>query len=145
MSAIPGAKTTRARFVRSSLLLVASVLLVAAVIAPWAYGKSGSAGWAGLSLAALICLVSSWIAEGLAVILHGRVMPLVTLLIGMAIRTVPPLAVCVVIMAQGATGPQHLAFIVYLLAFYFVTLALDTWLTVDRIASLSAPTKSRAV
>ncbi len=51
----------------------------------------------------------------------------------MAIRMVPPLAICVVLAAQGADGREHLAFIGYLLAFYLVTLAVETWLAVKRV------------
>jgi hypothetical protein len=119
---------------RSALMLSGCVLLVALPIAPFAAGKSGSGGLAGLGLAAAICLLAGWAAESLSCVLHGRVTPLAVMLLGMAIRMAPPLGICLVLAAQGARGREHLAFIVYLLAFYLVTLAMETWLTVSRVA-----------
>jgi len=94
----------------------------------------------GLAVAAAICLVAGWIAELLAFMLHGRVMPLAVMLLGMAVRMLPPLGICVALAARGSSGRDHLAFIVYLLAFYLITLALETWLTVGRVAHTTAPT-----
>ncbi len=139
MSATNGSRTTRTSFKRSALMLAGWVLLVALLIAPLAAGKSGSGSLAGLSLAAAICLLTGWAAESLACWLHGRVMPLAVMLLGMAIRMVPPLGVCVALAVLGAGGRDHLAFIVYLLTFYLVTLALETWLAVGRLASTSTP------
>lgn len=119
---------------RSALMLSGCVLLVALLIAPFAAGKSGSGGPGGLALAAAICLLAGWAAESLSCVLHGRVTPLAVMLLGMAIRMAPPLGICLVLAAQGARGREHLAFIVYLLAFYLVTLAMETWLTVSRVA-----------
>jgi len=119
-------------------------MLVALLIAPFAVGKSGSAGLAGLAIAAAICLVAGWIAESLALMLHDRVMPLAAMLLGMAVRMLPPLGVCLVLAARGSSGRDHLAFIVYLLAFYLVTLALETWLTVGRVAATASQTNSIA-
>lgn len=144
MSATNGSNTARASFLRSVLLLGGCVMLVALLIAPFAVGKSGSAGLAGLAIAAAICLVAGWIAESLALMLHDRVMPLAAMLLGMAVRMLPPLGVCLVLAARGSSGRDHLAFIVYLLAFYLVTLALETWLTVGRVAATASQTNSIA-
>jgi hypothetical protein len=144
MSATNGSKTTRARFLRSALMLAGCVLLVALLIAPLAAGKSGSGSLAGLALAAAICLLTGWAAESLSCLLHGRVTPLAVMLLGMAIRMAPPLGICVALAALGASGRAHLAFIVYLLAFYLVTLALETWLAVGRVAHTTTPSKSIA-
>jgi hypothetical protein len=144
MSATNGSNTARASFLRSVLLLGGCVTLVALLIAPFAAGKSGSAGIAGLAVAAAICLFAGWIAELLAFMLHGFAMPLALMLLGMAVRMLPPLGICVALAAQRVSGREHLAFIVYLLAFYLVTLALETWLTVGRVASAAARTNSIA-
>jgi hypothetical protein len=40
-------------------------------------------------------------------------------------------------------GREHLAFVVYLLTFYFVTLALDTWWAVKRVAGAAARSHTR--
>jgi hypothetical protein len=60
------------------------------------------------------------------------------MLVGMAVRIVPPLVICLVLAVQGASGRQHLAFIAYLLTFYCVTLAFETWLAVHRAGKNSA-------
>jgi hypothetical protein len=144
MSATNGSNTARASFLRSVLLMGGCVMLVALLIAPFAAGKPGSAGLAGLAVAAAICLGAGWIAESLAFMLHGRVMPLAVMLLGMAVRMLPPLGVCVALAARGVSGRDHLAFIVYLLAFYLVTLALETWLSVGRVAPATSHTNSIA-
>jgi hypothetical protein len=137
-----GAKPTPTSFLRSSLLLAGCVGVVALLLAPFAMRSTGSAGFGGLALAASICLAACWAAELAIFSLGSHVSPLSGMLLGMAIRMVPPLGVCVALAAQGANGRQHLAFIGYLLAFYLVTLALETWLTVHRVASASGPAGS---
>jgi hypothetical protein len=124
--------------VRPAIALAACVFAVALVLFPFAWDRPGSGGPIGLAIAGAICLVAGWAAEGLAYLLHARVAPLSTMLLGMAIRMVPPLGICVALAAQGAGGREHLAFIGYLLAFYLVTLTLETWLTVKRVAHGSA-------
>jgi hypothetical protein len=57
---------------------------------------------------------------------------------------VPPLGICLVLAAQGARGRDHLAFLCYLMSFYFVMLALETWLTVKRVARASSDLSYRA-
>ncbi len=138
MSGTNGSKTTHASFLRSVLVLTGSLLLVGLLLAPFAAVRTGSGGLGGLALAAAICLAAGWMAETLAVVLHDRVMPLAVMLLGMTIRMLPPLGVCVALAAQGISGRAHMAFIFYLLAFYLVTLALETWLTVGRIANSSS-------
>jgi hypothetical protein len=132
------ARAAGERFVRAALLVGGCVLVVALAILPFAAGRSGTAGLGGVGLAAAICLLAAWAAEALAWMLDQRVSPLGLMLLGMAIRMLPPLAICVGLAAKGASGRQHMAFIVYLLAFYMVTLALETWLTVQRVALTSA-------
>jgi hypothetical protein len=123
-----------AGFVRSALLLAGCVLAVALPLTPIALTKSGSGGLPGLALAAAVCLFAGLLAEALVFLLPRGISPLLTMLLGMAIRMLPPLGICLVLAAQGASGQQHLAFLCYLLAFYVVTLALETWLTVKRVA-----------
>lgn len=124
-------------------MLAGCILLIALVLAPFAAGRSGANGLAGVAAAAGICLVTGLAAEGVATLLAGRVSTLVGMLLGMAIRMVPPLGACVFLAAQGSQGRHYLPFIVYLLAFYFVTLALETWLTVERIGSAKGSREPR--
>ena len=144
MSGTNGSKTTHASFLRSVLMLTGSVLLVGLLLAPLAAVRTGSGGSGGLALAAAICLVAGWTSETLAALLRDRVMPLALMLLGMTLRMVPPLGVCVALAAQGISGRANLAFIFYLLAFYLVTLALETWLTVSRVAATNSPSTSIA-
>lgn len=125
-------------------MLTGCVLVVALLLAPFAVVRTGSGGLGGLALAAAICLLAGWAAESFACILQNRVMPLALMLLGMTLRMVPPLGVCVALAAQGISGRAHLAFIFYLLAFYLVTLALETWLTVSRVAATNSPSTSIA-
>jgi hypothetical protein len=120
------------------LSLAGLTLAVALLLLPFALGRSDSGGVLGLALAAAICLVCGLVAEALSWGLGGQVNPLAVMLLGMSIRMLPPLALCVYLAASGQDGREHLAFIGYLLAFYLSTLALETYLTVKRIAK-SAP------
>lgn len=133
MSATTESERSRMSFWRSSLLLAGSVLLGGLALAPFAINKSGSAGIGGLALAGAICLAAGLVSEGIAHLLGRCVSPLATMLLGMTVRMLPPLGICLYLAAQGARGREHLAFIVYLLAFYLVTLALETWLSVRRL------------
>jgi hypothetical protein len=128
-------------FLRSASLLAACVLAAALLIMPYAMWHEGSGGPVGLAIAAAICLLSGWIAEAIVTAL-GRTTPLGATLIGMMVRMMLPLGVCVAILASGQTGRQHLAFVLYLLAFYMITLTLETCLAVKR-AGAPATTKKK--
>ena len=123
---------------RPVLVLTGCVFVVALVLLPFAWGRTGSNGPLGLAAAAAICLASGWTAEGLAFALQRSVQPLGIMLLGMTVRMIPPLAICLVLAAKGADGRQYVAFVGYLLTFYLVTLALETWLTVKRISRNSS-------
>lgn len=149
MSATTESESSRTSFWRSSLLVVGSVLLGGLALAPFAISQSGSAGIGGLAIAGVICLAAGLVAEGIAVLLGRGVSPLATMLLGMTVRMLPPLGICLFLAAQGARGREHLAFIVYLLSFYLVTLAVETWLSVrrlnvSRISAASVAPKSSA-
>jgi hypothetical protein len=121
-------------FVRSALMLMACTAAIALLFVPFAMRHSGSAGLMGLAAAAAICLVCGWMSEGVAHLVGRFGSPLVAMLMGMAIRMVPPLAICLALAIQGIHGRQHVAFIGYLLTFYLATLAVETWLAVKRAA-----------
>jgi hypothetical protein len=137
MSANEGSKRTGASFWRSAQLLVGCVLMVGLLILPFAMSRTGSSGPQGLAIAGAIALVTGLAAESIGCLLQGRVMPVAVMLLGMTIRMLPPLAICTVMAATGTSGRAHLAFIFYLLAFYLVTLAFETWSTVTRVAAES--------
>lgn len=125
-------------FLYPALLLAGMILVVALVLLPFALQRTGSGGPVGLFAVAAICLLAGWHAEGLVFVFRRQIAPLNGMLLSMAIRMTPPLGICLVLAAQGQTGRQHLAFIWYLLSFYFATLALETWLAVRRISHTSS-------
>lgn len=126
---------------RPVLVLAGWVMVIALALSPMAWNRVGTAGLAGLAAAAMLCFVTGAVAELLAAGLQRVVQPLGLMLIGMTVRMAPPLALCVVLAAQRISGREHLAFIAYLLTFYMVTLALETWSAVHRIASTSSRLK----
>jgi hypothetical protein len=90
-------------------------------------------GMLGLASAAVICLLAAFLAEAVGCALSRTGCHLAAMLFAMALRFIPPLAVCFVLSATGARGQQHLAFVCYLLIFYLATLAVETWLAVKRV------------
>lgn len=120
-------------FAGAAMLLAVCIGAAALLLIPYATRQSGANGTAGLLLAAGLCFGCGLAAEGAALATGRGGNPLVGVLLGMAIRMAPPLAVCLLLVSQGAEGRQQLAFIVYLLALYGVTLMAETWLSVNRL------------
>jgi hypothetical protein len=131
MHGLTGGPATMHGFVRSAITLIGIIFAVALVLLPLAMRQTGSSGPAGLGVAAAICLFSGLIAEGVAGSI-ARTSPLGATLVGMMIRMFVPMGVVVAILATGHSGREYLAFIAYLLAFYMLTLAVETWLAVKR-------------
>jgi len=127
---------------RSALLLIACVFIVAVLLAPVAIRQTGSAGLAGLAVAGGICLFSGLAAESLSLALTRLSSPLFGQLSGMSIRMFLPLGVCLILAVSGFSGRENLFFVCYLLAFYIATLVLETWLAVKRVAAPSATLRS---
>lgn len=125
----------------AALLLVTGISVAALLLLPYAASQTGSNGPGGLLLAAAICLACGLAAEGVAYFAGHTTTPLLPMLLGMAIRMTPPLVLCLFLAAQGADGRRHLGFIVYLLACYGVTLAAETWLSVNRLNRRNATSR----
>lgn len=125
-----------------ALLLAGLTVVIALALLPFAVGRTDSGGPLGLAIAGAVCLLAAWLAEGIAWLLRGHVPPVSLTLVGMGIRMLPPLALCLFLAASGQSGRTHLAFIAYLLAFYVLTLALETYLAVRRVAQSSNPSHS---
>lgn len=125
-------------FVRSALIVTACMLGVGLMLLPIAVYQDGSGSALGLLAAGGICLLAAYLAEAFSCLLTRTGPPLAAMLVSMAVRFTPPLLVCFYLAATGATGRQHLAFVCYLLAFYLVTLAVETWLAVSRVSQPSA-------
>jgi hypothetical protein len=119
---------------RSSLLLAAGIVSTTLLLMPVAFGRDGTNGPTGVLAAASIVLVSGWFVELLGFLFRGS-NSIAGALLGMAIRMLPPLAVCAMLAAKGAHGREYLPFIGYLLTLYLVALAVETWLAVRRTAA----------
>lgn len=119
-------------FVRSVVVLTVCILATAALLLPVAIRESGTGNLAGLAFVTAMFLASSWISEAVSLRLHRSGSPLVAMGLAMAIRTVPPLLVCLYLAARGYSGRENFALIGYLFAFYFVTLVVETRLAVKR-------------
>jgi hypothetical protein len=130
-------------FVRSATTLFACIFAAALLLMPLAWNHSGSSGPAGLAAAGAICLISGLAAEALVGAI-GQSSPLGATLLGLMLRMFAPLAVCVVILATGQSGREHLHFIGYPLTFYMLTLALETWLAVKRASAAGATTSKKS-
>jgi hypothetical protein len=128
-------------YVRSAAVLAACIFIAALLLTPVALRQAGSGGPLGLAIAAAICLASGLLSELIALLLAGQT-PLGATLVGMMVRMILPLGVCVGLIAANQNGRQHLAFIAYLLTFYVVTLTIETCLSVKRASAQSTPTKS---
>jgi hypothetical protein len=138
MTAATSGQVKNFGFVRSAAVLIACIVALALVLMPFAIHQVGSGGIVGLLIAAAICLLSGLAAEGIHSVLARNWSPVAAQLVGMAIRMLLPLAICLILALQGFNGRQNLAFVCYLLAFYVATLALETWLAVKRIAGTTA-------
>jgi hypothetical protein len=131
-------RETNPSFMRSAMILTGTIVAIAAAFCLFAIAteQPGSGGPWGVAAAAAVCLLAGAAAEVLGAVVHRAGSPLAALLAGMALRSTPPLAVCMALALRGG-GREHLAFVVYLLTLYLVTLTLDTWWAVQRVAGAS--------
>jgi hypothetical protein len=132
MSAAVGGQDMGRNFKRSAFVLTVCILVTAALLLPVAFRESGTGNLAGLAIVTAMFLASAWISEAVSVRLHRTGSPLVAMGLAMAIRTVPPLLVCLYLAARGYSGRENFALLGYLFAFYFVTLVVETRLAVKR-------------
>ena len=134
MPGLPSGQLKSLGFVRSALMLLACVSVVALALIPVALRNTGSGGLAGLAVAGAICLAAGLAAEGFSTLLASIGQTLAAPMVGMGIRMLPPLFLCLALVASGQSGREHLPFVFYLLAFYFTTLVMESWLAVKRVA-----------
>jgi hypothetical protein len=132
MSSAVGGQDMDRSFVRSAVVLTVCILATAALLLPVAIREQGTGNLAGLAFVTSMFLVSSWLSEAVSLRLHRSGSALVAMGLSMAIRTVPPLLVCLYLAARGYSGRENFALIGYLFAFYFVTLVVETRLAVKR-------------
>jgi len=145
---MPGLTTgpaTSHGFLRSATILAACMLAVALALTPFALNQSGSGGMSGLAVAATICLLSGLAAEAVSIFLARSGTPLAAAMVGMALRMLPPLVLCVALALSGQNGRQHLAFVLYLLAFYLTLLVIETCLAVRRVPATTSSMPAKHV
>jgi hypothetical protein len=111
--------------------------VVCLVLAPLVWALQGSIGLVAIVTAAFICGASSVGAQLIAVLLVGS-SPVHSVMIAMLLRMVPPLALCAAVgLRRGPLTDAGIVF--YMIGFYLVTLAVDTWLSVRRISPAVSP------
>jgi hypothetical protein len=107
------------------------VLVVYVVVAPVAWGISGSAGLAASATAAALCLLGAGAALIAARAFTRRGKLLQGVLVGMALRMGIPLTFGLALqLSLKALGDACL--LIYLLVFYPVTLFVETYLSLSR-------------
>jgi hypothetical protein len=119
-------------FLRSTLILAGCVLVVGLLLVPIALRQSGTGSPLGLAAAGGLCLFSALLAELISCTLAKSGQHLIAAMLSMGLRILPPLVVCLLLAVSGGNGRQHLAFVGYLMAFYLVTLSMETWFAVKR-------------
>lgn len=142
---MPGSKSgqnTTSDFLRSASLLIACIFVVALLLTPFALRNTGSAGLSGLATAAAVCLFAGFGAEAISTVLARLGSPLAGAMLGMGIRMLPPLILCLGLALTGQSGREHLPFVFYLLTFYFATLVMETRLAVKRVAEVQIALRS---
>jgi len=117
-----------AGFFSCASLLVGGTVAFFTLIAPIVFWLQGLNGIVEALTAVLICLFSGLSALAVSLLPVSRQQPLVGLLLAMALRVLPPLVVCLLLAKRGS-GTDSLGFIIYLIVFYLLTLAAETFLS----------------
>ncbi len=123
------------------MILVGSLLAAASVAGPLAYVWMDWEGLASAAVAWAVCLVSGLLALWLAELFHHPEQAVQQVLWGMFPRMGMPLAACVLVYLRGGMLADA-GFVYYIMAFYFVTLAVETVLMAGR--SSDKPTETHA-
>ena len=121
------ARCSEGKFFACARLFVVLVAGFCALLLPGVYGLQGLESFLEAGAAALLCFGTGVVA--LAATSWQAHQPLVGLLLAMALRMILPLTVCLLLAVQGS-GKQYRGFVTYLLLFYCVTLAIETFLSV---------------
>ena len=122
-------------------MLALAVLVVLALVGPVAVCIGGGMALAAAVVAAVFCLTGATIALLASHVLRGSKHALAALLAGMAARMGVPLAFGLAIHLQG--GPlAEAGLLYYLLAFYPITLAAETALSLPPRRQPTSPTQA---
>ena len=112
------------------------------VIGPMAWLLQGAAGVVQAAAAAAICCLAGLSALVLTGRLFRSQQALLGMLLSMALRSIPPLGICMLLAISGQ-GQQYLGFVGYLLVFYMAGLAAETYASVRIIQESSSGPAAR--
>jgi hypothetical protein len=112
-----------------ALILLGALSGSAVMVIPVAYMARERAGATSAAVALVTCLVSGLLALGLVRLFRGPNNVVPQVLLGMLPRMGIPLAVCMMVHLRGGAIADA-GFVYYILAFYFVTLVVETVLQV---------------
>ena len=119
---------------------IGTLLLGALVILPVAYAASGPAGLFAALWATALCLMSGTLSLLASTAVSRASTPLGGLLVGIMVRMALPLAVVMAIYHRGgwlvAAG-----MIYYVLVFYMITLAAETWIAVGQVGGVASASR----
>ncbi len=120
--------------------LFAAVAVAYLIVAPVAWAIGGATGLLGSAVAAGLCLAGATLALLVSFILRGPNFALQNLLLGMLLRMGVPLALGLALHTQvdqlAAGGMLY-----YLVGFYFVTLTVETVLTLPGLLPTQPQTR----
>ena len=122
-----------AGFRSCALLLTWVVVVFFVAMAPAAIWWQGLQALPAMAAAAVVCLLPGLAALAVTSRCRDQQRPLLAVGLGMGLRLTPPLLVCLVLAVAGSTS-GYLSFVVYLLTFYLVTLALETYIAVQMVS-----------
>ncbi len=123
------------------IILVTLMLITAALIGPLAYAWHGWEGVTSAAVAMGVCLASGLLAMWLAELFRHPDQAVPQVLLGMFPRMGIPLIACMLVYLQRGMLADA-GFVYYIMAFYFVTLAVETVLMAGR--STNKPTETQA-
>ncbi len=107
--------------------------VVSILLAPFIWFLQGNSGLVAAGIAAIFCGASAIGAQWMAALLMGPANPVHATMLAMMLRLAPPLMLCMAIgMRRGPLTEAGIVF--YMIGFYLLTLAVDTWLSVRRIS-----------
>jgi len=122
-------------------LLCATLLLVAAILAPIAYSLAAVDGLWAVAVALAATLAGGLIALLLAALVRGPAAPMYGMLVGMMARMTVPMAIGVTLQLK-VEWLADAGMIFYLLVFYLATLALETALLLGRLQGVAPADQS---
>ena len=103
------------------------------ILAPLVWALQGNIGLVAMGTAAFFCGASAIGSQFIAVLLTGPAYPVHATMLAMMLRMAPPLLLCMLVgLRRGPLTDAGMVF--YMIGFYLVTLAVDTWLSVGRIS-----------